>query len=141
MFTRRHSAGYGSAYSGKETKASFPTAGGWYRRPKYNVPVNIAETESSYEVTVYAVGFAKENIKLIVVDDILYISGTRSIEEKDEPSFTKQEFPVKTFERMISLNGQVDISKIKARQENDILSISLPKSPEAQKPAQEIKVD
>jgi len=72
---------------------------------------------------------------------MLYITGTRTIDENNKPNFTKQEFPVKSFERVISLNGQVDTTGIKARQENSLLIVTLPKTAEAQRPAQEISVD
>ena len=114
--------------------------GAFYRRPKYNVPLNIIENEADYEVHVYALGFDKENIKITVSDDVLYISGTRTIDENYKPNFTRQEFPIKTFERVLNLHGQVDTSAISARQEQGVLKITLPKTPEAQKPEQEIKV-
>jgi len=114
--------------------------GSHYRRPKYNVPVNIVETDNNYEVHVYAFGFDKENIKISVVDDILYISGTRTIDENNKPRFSSQEFPIKSFERKISLKGQVDTTNITAKQEDGLLKVVLPKTPEAQKPEQEIKV-
>lgn len=140
MYGRCNTAGYGPAY-GRRGRHFEGYGFGGYRRPKYNVPVNIEEKEDSYEVTVYATGFDKENIKLSVVDDVLYITGTRTIDESSKPNFTKQEFPVKSFERVISLHGQVDASGIKARQENGVLIVTLPKTAEAQKPAQEISVD
>jgi HSP20 family protein len=111
------------------------------RRPKYNVPLNITDSETSFEVHVYAVGFAKENIKLTVTDDILYITGTRTIAEDAEPNFSRQEFPVKSFERVLNLNGQVATENISAKQEDGILIITLPKTEDARKPAQEIKVE
>lgn len=111
------------------------------RRPKYNVPLNITDNETSFEVHVYAVGFAKDNIKLSVTDDVLYISGTRIIAEDDEPNFSRQEFPVKSFERVLNLNGQVETENISAKQEDGILIITLPKTADAKKPAQEIKVE
>jgi HSP20 family protein len=115
--------------------------GGYPRRPKYNVPINISDYETHYQVDVYAVGFAKENIKISVVDDVLYISGTRTIDADKEPHFSRQEYPIKTFERMVNLNGRVDTSGIKAKQEDSILTIILPKSPEAQQQAQDISVE
>jgi HSP20 family protein len=140
MYGRWNAAGYGPAH--KRMGHGFERYGfGGYRRPKYNVPVNIEEKEDHYELTVYATGFDKENIKLSVVEDVLYITGTRTIDENNKPNFTKQEFPVKSFERVISLNGQVDTTGIKARQENNILIVTLPKTAEAQRPAQEISVD
>jgi HSP20 family protein len=112
-----------------------------FRRPKYNLPINVADNETNYEVFVYALGYAKENIKISVQDDVLYISGTRQVDEENLPNFSKQEYPVKSFERMLNLNGQVDVTAISAKQEDGILIITLPKNAEAQKPSQEISVN
>lgn len=113
---------------------------GPWRRPKYNVPVNIAEREEAYEVSVYATGFSKENIRLSVSDEALYITGTRDWGETQPPRFVRQEFPVKTFERVLSLNGAVDTSSISARTEGGVLLIILPKSAEAKGGAQEVPI-
>ncbi len=113
---------------------------GGYRRPKYNVPVNILESDNHYEVHVYATGFAKENIKITVTDDLLFISGTRELTDGNEPNFTRQEFPVKSFERTLVLNGQVEAEKISARQVDGVLIVTLPKSPEAQVKERKIEV-
>ena len=112
-----------------------------FRRPKYNVPVNIIDNTDSYEVHVYATGFAKENIRISVADGVLYISGTREVDENNLPNFSMQEYPIKSFERVIGLNEQVDTGNISAKQENGVLIVTLPKTPEAQKPAQEVKID
>ncbi len=130
--------GYGSSYYSKFGGGG---RGSYYRRPKYNVPINIVENEANYEVFVYALGFAKENIKLSVVDDVLYISGTRTIDESNQPNFSRQEYPIKSFERVVGLHGQVDTTRISARQEEGVLIVTLPKTPKAQEPEQEIKVD
>jgi len=112
-----------------------------FRRPKHNLPINIADNETNFEVYVYALGYAKENIKISVQDDTLYISGTRTVNEENLPNFSKQEYPIKSFERMLNLNGQVDTSAISAKQEDGVLIITLPKNAEAQKPSQEIPVN
>jgi HSP20 family protein len=103
--------------------------------------LNSIDHGSYYEVQVFAIGFAKENIKLSVVEDVLYISGTKELPESGAPTFSRQEFPIKSFERMLNLQGQVDIASISAKQENGVLIITLPKSKEAQTPAQEIQVN
>ena len=113
----------------------------FYRRPKYNVPLNIVEHDTFYEVHVYALSFSKENINVSVVDDVLYISGTRTFDEENLPNFSRQEYPIKSFERMLNLNGQVDPTDIKARQEEGVLIITLPKTPEAQRSEQKINID
>lgn len=115
--------------------------GGQFVRPKYNVPLNIEDTETAFILYVYAVGFSKENIKLSVQDDILFISGTRTVAEGYDPDFRRQEFPIKSFERVLNLNGQVDTANISAKQEDGVLIVTLPKNAEATKPAQEIEVN
>ncbi|MGD1892749.1 MAG: Hsp20/alpha crystallin family protein [Cyclobacteriaceae bacterium] len=115
--------------------------GGFFRRPKYNVPLNIAETDTNYEVHVYAVGFDKKNITITVEDDVLLIRGKRDIDQDNPPKFKRQEFPVKHFERVVSLYGQVDTAQITARQEGEVLIITLPKLPDAQSSAQDVKID
>jgi HSP20 family protein len=127
---RRHYAWYQHVH-GSRTRT--------HQRPKYNVPMNIIENTDAYEVHVYALGFQKENIKLSIAEDILYISGTRELQE-EAPNFINQEFPIRSFERIVSLRGQVDASLISARQEDGILKITLPKNQAAKTPAQEIKV-
>ena len=105
------------------------------------MPINIDEKDDHFIVSVYATGFGKENIKLSVQDDVLYITGTRTFDEADKPNFTKQEFPVRSFERMVSLEGQVDVTGISAKQEEGVLIIKLPKTAEARQPSREISVD
>ena len=136
MYGRCNTAGYGPAWRHAGMHRGMM---GQYRRPKYNVPVNIAEHEDAYEVSVYATGFDKANIRLKVADESLYITGTRELPEP-APEFTKQEFPVKSFERVIALNGQIDTARITARQENGVLYITLPKTEAAKQPEQEITV-
>lgn len=112
-----------------------------FRRPRYNVPVNIIDNPENYQVHVYAIGFAKENISISVADGVLYISGTREVDESNLPNFSLQEYPIKSFERAINLNERVDTANISAKQENGVLLITLPKTAEAQQPAQEVKID
>jgi HSP20 family protein len=106
-----------------------PNFGGGFRRPKYNVPLNISENDTEYQVQVYATGFAKENISIAVKEDVLYITGQKEFE--NPPKFTQQEFPVKTFERVVALNRKVDVESISAKHEDGVLMINLPKSKEA----------
>ena len=115
-------------------------ASGPYRRPKYNVPLNVTETDDEFEAFVYAVGFSKENITVSVANDVMTILGLKQIDEHQAPAFRRQEFPIKTFERTLALRGQVDLSKITARHENGILIITLPKSAAAQVTEQKIEV-
>ncbi|MBX7241039.1 MAG: Hsp20/alpha crystallin family protein [Bacteroidia bacterium] len=111
------------------------------RRPKYNVPVNIVDKGEAFEIHVYATGFDKSDISLTVASDLLLIRGEKNLSPEDTPEFTRQEFPVKTFERQIALNGMTDTTAISAKQEGGVLIISLPKSPKAKSENQKIDID
>ena len=87
-------------------------ARGHYRRPKYNVPVNIIENETEFELHVFALTYPKENIKVSVVNDMLYVTGTRNPEDLS-PNFMLQEYPIKSFERSFELSHRADKSNIK----------------------------
>lgn len=111
-----------------------------WRRPKYNIPVNIIERDTEYEVHVHAVTFPKDGIKVAVVDDLLYISGSRSPED-DSPNFFLQEYPIKSFERTFELSHRVDKANIKASYKDGILTILVPKTEAAQQSQQEIDIE
>ena len=114
-------------------------SGGNFRRAKYNIPANVAETDTHYEIQLYALGYDKANISITVVDDVLYVSGTREIPEDYRPNFIRQEFPIKSFEKEFHLYDGIDTTGIVAKQEEGVLIITLPKKVEAQR--QERKVD
>ncbi|MDW3651395.1 MAG: Hsp20/alpha crystallin family protein [Bacteroidia bacterium] len=116
----------------------FMNEGGSWRRPKYNIPVNVIERETEYELMVHAVTYPKEHIKVSVVDDMLYISGTREPKE-DRPNFVLQEYPIKSFERSFELSHKVDKDNISAKFVDGILVVTVPKTEAAQKP--EVNID
>ena len=112
-----------------------------FRRPKYNVPLNIEDKKEYYELTVFAVGFGKEQISLSVKNDTLFVKGARELSEDVKPEFIKQEFPIKRFERSLKLNGKVDVEAISAKHENGVLIASLPKSATALAESKSIVVE
>ncbi len=133
MFNHCHPRGRRIRFETPFGKFAFnaPPFGGGFRRPKYNVPLNVVENENEYEVKIYATNFSKEEITVSVVDDLLYVSGKKEIDEENAPNFVLQEFPIKNFERILALNGKVDSENISARSENEVLIVTLPKSVES----------
>lgn len=103
---------------------------------KMQPPVNISESEQTFNIEVLAAGINKEDIKLQVVDSLLTISY-----EKNEPAqeakgkVLRHEFAVRSFKRSFTLGESVDAEKINASYENGILNVTLPKK-EAVKPTQ-----
>ncbi len=110
------------------------------RRPKHNVPVNIEQTDTGFEARIYCVGFPKEQVKITLTNNLIYISGTRTPDNRD-PDFLLQEYPVKSFERWFELSDKVDQEAISARFEDGILHITAPVKPDARGPEREVPIE
>ncbi|MEM1324446.1 MAG: Hsp20/alpha crystallin family protein [Bacteroidota bacterium] len=111
-----------------------------YRRPKHNIPVNIIEEDSYFEAWVYCLTFSKEEVKIMVAEDMIYISGRRTPKD-DAPNFLLQEYPIKSFERFFELSERADKENITAKFEEGILKIHVPKTAAAQRGMQEVKIE
>ncbi len=106
------------------------------------VPVNTKETKDSYLIDVAAPGFAKENFKLAVEEQILTISAENTENKTDEnEKYTRKEYHFAGFKRSFTLPKTVDAEKITAEYKDGILHVSLPKMEESKaKGAIEIKI-
>ena len=105
--------------------------------------VNIKEDVEGFDVQVAAPGFKKTDFKIELNNDQLTISSEKKsdMEMKDNEQFTKREFSYQSFSRTFSLPRTVQTDKIKAKYENGILRISIPKTEEAKpKPPKQITI-
>ena len=110
-----------------------------------NVPaVNIKETSDSFEVEMAAPGMEKKDFKVELEGNMLSISSEKQeeYENKDNENYSRKEFSYKSFFRSFDLPKEVvDADKIKAKYENGLLHLSIPKKEEAkQKPARLIDI-
>ena len=105
--------------------------------------VNISESKDSYNLEVQAPGFSKEEIKLAVENDNLIISADHQEENKQtETTYSRREFKKASFKRSFILPETVNTTAIKAKFENGILNVEIPKKTEAiEKPKVNISID
>ncbi|SCX78857.1 Hsp20/alpha crystallin family protein [Flavobacterium caeni] len=95
-------------------------------------PVNIRETDTSFEVELSAPGKSKDDFNIEVENELLTISSEyKSESTTEEGKFTRREFSYSSFRRSFTLPETVKDDDIKANYENGILKISLPKREEA----------
>ena len=95
-------------------------------------PVNIRETETTYEVELSAPGKSKEDFNIELDENVLTISSEQKNESKTEDGrFTRKEFSYSSFRRAFTLPETVNEDEIRASYDNGILRISLPKREEA----------
>lgn len=96
--------------------------------------VDITEKDKSFEITAELPGMDQKNIELKLSNGNLIIKGEKK-EDKEEKSkgYYLSERHYGSFERAFSLPKGVDAEKIEASFSKGVLSISLPKKPEAMK--------
>lgn len=107
--------------------------------------VNISETDEQFMVEMAAPGMKREDFNVELDNDTLIISSemTRSSEgENDEKSsFTRREFSYESFKRSFYLPNTVEADKIKAKYEDGVLRLIIPKKEEAKrKPPRTIEI-
>ena len=101
-----------------------------------NVPVNIRETDKSYEMELYAPGLNKSDFHLNVEGDMLTVSFEKKMENKEENKkggWFRQEYKIESFTRSFSMGDIIDATKIAARYDKGVLYLELPKKEHAQK--------
>lgn len=108
-----------------------------------NVPVNLRETDKTYEMSLVAPGLRKEDFKLNVTNDLLTVAYEQKEEQNQEnkqEGWLRNEYRMQSFSRSFTLDDTVDISRITASYDNGILHLTLPKKEFAQKLSKTIEV-
>ena len=108
-----------------------------------NVPVNLRETDQSYEMSLIAPGLRKEDFKLNVTNDLLTVSYEQKEEhneEKAEEGWLRKEYKMQSFSRSFRLDDSVDVNKITASYDNGVLHLSLPKKENARRISKTIDI-
>jgi len=107
------------------------------------VPVNIKETDKTYEMELVAPGLKKEDLKLNVSNDMLTVSFEHKEEnnqENENEGWLKREYRHQSFSRSFSLDDTIDANKISAKYQDGVLHLSLPKKEGAQKISKNIEI-
>jgi HSP20 family protein len=109
----------------------------------YSVPVNLRETEKTYEMEVVSPGLRKEDFNVQVSGDMLTIScehKDENREERKEEGYVRNEYRAQSFSRSFRLDDTVDANGISANYSDGILHVSLPKKEGAQQISKAIEV-
>jgi HSP20 family protein len=103
--------------------------------------IDVVESEKAYEITADLPGMDEKNIEVKVADGVMTIKGEKQ-EEKEEKKkdYYLHERSFGSFQRSFELPETVDPDKIEASFKKGVLTVMLPKKPEAQKPTKKIEV-
>ena len=103
--------------------------------------VDFTETDKTYELTAELPGMDEKNIEVKLTNHTLSIKG----EKRDEKEETKKDYYMHersfgSFQRTFTVPEGVDTDKVEASFSKGVLTVTLPKSAEAQKAEKKITV-
>lgn len=103
--------------------------------------VDIVEKDDAYQVTAEVPGMDEKDIEVTVADGALTIKGEKH-EEKEEKKkgYHLRERSFGSFERCFRLPAGVDADRIDASFRKGVLTVTLPKKPEAKAARKQVKV-
>lgn len=107
------------------------------------VPVNVRETDKSYEMEVVAPGLRKEDFNVNISDNMLTVSFEHKEENNQEnkrEGYLSQEYRMQSFARSFTLDDTMNAENIAAHYRDGVLYVSIPKKEGAQRISKNIEV-
>ena len=103
--------------------------------------VDVYEDENGISLRFELAGVDPKDVDIRFENGVLTLRGDRKLEsEEKRENYHRVEMAYGTFTRSFSLPGTIDAEKIKAESKNGVLSVQLPKKPEAKPKSIQVKV-
>lgn len=103
--------------------------------------VDVAEDDKAFKITAELPGLEAKDVEVSIAGDMLVLKGEKRHErEQKDKNYYMSERTYGSFERSFTLPDGIDRNKIAADLAKGVLTITLPKTAEAQKPAKKIEV-
>ncbi len=101
--------------------------------------VEVQENGKTYTITVELPGVEQKDVKVLVEDDVLTISGEKHVERTDEKThYSERSYG--SFTRAFTLPSDADRSDITANFSKGVLTLQIAKSPHGSERARQIEV-
>jgi HSP20 family protein len=103
--------------------------------------VDVTETENGYKVVAELPGMDEKNIEVKIANGVLTIKGEKQEEkEEEQQDYYVRERSFGSFERTFPVPDGVELDKVDASFKKGVLTVTLPKTAEAQKSEKKITV-
>ena len=109
-------------------------------RKNQRVVLDIVEKDRAFEVKVDLPGLDEKDVEVKLTDGVLTIKGEKQEENEEKKVFYLHERHFGAFERSFRVPETVDGDKIEAQFKKGVLTVTLPKKPDARKPEKKIEV-
>ena len=103
------------------------------KHAKNLMKTDVKETENAYEIDIDLPGFKKDEIQIELKDGYLTVSAEKGLDEDEEDKkgkYIRKERYAGALSRTFYLGEEIREDEIKAKFENGILSVSIPKEEE-----------
>jgi HSP20 family protein len=99
--------------------------------------VDVRETQAAYLMDMDLPGLTEKDVEISLKDRVLAISSVKEAETEEKKTDDGQEYLIRerrasSFERRFTLPEDIDVEKVEANFKNGVLSITIPRRPEAQ---------
>ena len=95
---------------------------------QHDLKTNIKETDSAYELDIEMPGYSKDQIKVALENGYLTVSASKESKEEDNKKHYVRKEISESCSRSYYVGDDVTQTDIKAKYENGMLAISVPKS-------------
>ena len=114
----------------------------WRSSFSFSMPaIDMSEDEKAYKISAELPGIDANDIDVSLSGDMLVLKGEKCQEkEEKDKNYHFSERAYGSFQRAFDLPASVDRNKVAADFSKGVLTITLPKTPEAQKPQKRIEV-
>ncbi len=108
---------------------------------QYTLRTNIKETDSAYELDVELPGYKKEQIKISLENGYLTVSAEKGEREEDKDKRYIRKEITESCSRSYYVGEYVTDEQIKAKYENGVLSLTVPKAQPKKAESRYISID
>ncbi|MEO5359429.1 MAG: Hsp20/alpha crystallin family protein [Nitrospirota bacterium] len=113
----------------------------WGSAIGFNPSVNVAETDKEIKVTAELPGMDEKDIDVTLTKDTLTLKGEKKTEKEDKgANYYHMERSYGSFVRTVALPCAIDDTRVGAEFKKGILTIKLPKTPEAVKDTKKVQI-
>jgi len=133
---------FGSGFGFPSLRRMFDMEPAWRSSFNFSMPaIDMSEDDKAYKISAELPGIEAKDIDVSVTGDMLVLKGEKRQEkEEKDKNYHFSERAYGSFQRAFDLPASVDRDKIAADFSKGVLTITLPKKAEAQKPQRKIDV-
>lgn len=107
----------------------------------FSPQVDVSETDKEIKISAELPGLAENDVEVSLSRNVLMISGEKKQEKEDKgENYYHVERSYGSFKRSVPLSSEVEADQVTAQFKNGILTVTLPKTAEAQRQTKKISV-